>query len=248
MARVSFTSQVAELLGALSGSVFQYSYGGYQVHTRVVPGNPQTNWQQLRRGWFGYISALWRTLTAPEKDTWVAAAGTEPGGFLLFVQRNINRQLIELDPITSLPASTQPPPMGMEISGYGSNFIEVVASGGITTVPPGHSLLFFATQEKPGQRIFTNPSEFSPIIIWPASTDLSAPVDVTTEYNARYGIEITGTGQTCIKSVLIHEDSGHRGIESVVCRLANFQMGMYIMDADGTFIIDSDSTFVSYVQ
>src|SRR5215207_1934497 len=90
MARISFTAIVAEINGKLAGSVFQYSYGGYQIHTRVSPNNPQTQYQQLRRMDFGFVAASWRELTSLQRQTWVDGAVTEPEAFNLFVASNIN--------------------------------------------------------------------------------------------------------------------------------------------------------------
>src|SRR5213596_1553841 len=94
MARISFTAIVSEIVGKLAGSVFQSSYGGFQIHGRVSPRNPQSNYQQLRRGMFGFISATWRSLTNTERQTFIDGAVSPGGGFDLYVQSNVNLILV----------------------------------------------------------------------------------------------------------------------------------------------------------
>src|SRR5688572_8421142 len=148
MARISFTSEIAELVGKLAGSVFQYSYGGYQVHTRVVPSNPQTDRQQLRRGWLGWIAANWRNLTPTEQNTFITAAGTIPEAFRLFVGSNINLYLIDEPTVTTYVSSTQPDPMPMDIDDLSPGVFDIIAASALDEVPAGMKLLIFATAEK----------------------------------------------------------------------------------------------------
>lgn len=243
MARIAFTSQIADIVGKLAGSVFQYSYGGFQVHSRVVPANPQTNRQQLRRGWFGWFAALWRTLTPVEQATFIAAAGTAPGAFRLFVGSNINLFLIDEPMVSSYAASAPVPDFTLDILQFDSTAFEVIASGVLTVVPAGYTLLLFATNEKPLSRIFTNPSEFSPITYFPALTDLSVATDVLADWIALYG-QVVGSQRICINSVLIDTSNGARGADNITCLPPAPSTTERIMDADGTFITDYDGVYV----
>ena len=90
IARISFTAIVAQIVRKLAGSVFQYSYGGFQIRTRVSPRNPQTQYQQLRRGDFGFLSQTWRNLSPTERQTFIDNAGTPPAALNLFVLSNVN--------------------------------------------------------------------------------------------------------------------------------------------------------------
>jgi hypothetical protein len=88
MAKVEFTGIVANITGKLSGSVFQQSFGGAQLHAKKSPINRQSYLQQVERVAFAELTAAWRDLTDVERASWTAAAPTASQGFNLFVQVN----------------------------------------------------------------------------------------------------------------------------------------------------------------
>lgn len=243
MARISFTSEIAELVGKLAGSVFQYSYGGFQVHTRVVPSNPQTEWQQLRRGWLGWIAANWRNLSAPEQASFIAEAITIPEAFRLYVGSNINLYLIDEPTVTTYVASGDPGSMPIEIDNLSPGNFDIIADPGLTVVPAGLKLLIFATAEKVLPKRFTNPSEYSPIVYFDEGTDLSAATSILTEWQALYGV-LSGLNRICINAVLIDKSNGRRGADNIVCMPPNTVTTFRIIDDNGDSIIDADGTFI----
>lgn len=243
MARIAFTPMIAELVGKLAGSVFQYSYGGYQVHTRVVPSNPQTERQQLRRGWFGWIAANWRNLTSIEQGTFITEAGTIPGGFRLFVEANINLYLIGESTVTSYVPSAAPGTMAIDIDALAPATFNIIAAGSPKIVPAGQKLLILATAEKVLPKRFTNPSEYSPIVWFDEGTDLSGSTSILTEWQDLYGV-LSGSQRICINAVLIVKSNGSRGADSIVCQPPVNPVTYRIIDDDGDIIIDSDGTFV----
>lgn len=209
MARISFSSLAEELTGKLAGSVFQDSYIGFQIRTRVSPRNPQSYFQQLRRGEFGYLSATWRSLTSTEKGTFITEAGTIPAALRLFVGNNINLSLINVAPITTFTPATFPPGTTIGIDNYASGSLSVLFSSSPATVPTGQALVIFATFEKPATHIFTNPSMYSPIATLAAGSSLSSSIDILSAWQSRYGI-LQGGGQLCVKSALIDISNGNR--------------------------------------
>lgn len=243
MARISFTPLVAELVGKLAGSVFQYSYGGFQVHSRVTPSNPQTNRQQLRRGWFGWLAGNWRNLTPTEQGTFITAAGSAPEGLRLFIGSNINLYLINEPTITAYVPSAVPASMAMDIDSLGVGVMDIIAAGSPSTVPAGQVLLIFATAAKVLPKVFTNPSEFSPIVYFDEGTDMSSSTSIITEWEALYGI-YNGTDRICINSVLIEKSNGSRSVDSIMCLPPVPSTTERIMDSDGTFITDYDGVYV----
>jgi len=243
MARIAFTPMIAELVGKLAGSVFQYSYGGFQVHTRVIPPNPQTNRQQLRRGWFGWFAESWRFLSAAEQLSFVSVAGSVPEGFRLFLQCNINSFLIDQPTITTYAAATAPVSMAMDISEYNATQLELIASGSPSTVPPDTKLLILATYEKLLQKRFTNPSDYSPIAYFDEGTDMSSNTSILTQWQALYGV-IQGGQRICINSVLIDKNNGNRSADSLICSPPVSTTTFRIIDDTGHILIDSDGTFV----
>lgn len=216
MAKISFSALVEEIIGKLAGSVFQDSYGGLQVRTRVSPRNPQTQYQQLRRGEFGYLSASWRNLTPAQRQTFIDAASTPPAALNLFLQANVNLTLIEEPTIDSYTVTSDPGTMPISFVDASPTSILIKASGSPTTVPAGTKLLLQVTYLKAPTKIFTNPSQYSPVISFDEGTDLSAPVDILTEWQARYGVLVPDK-RFCLKSALIDKSNGLRGADSVNC-------------------------------
>lgn len=212
MARISFTAIVSEIVGKLAGTVFQYSYGGFQIHTRVSPNNPQTNYQQLRRGWYGFIRANWRNLSNTERASFNDNAPTPGEGFNFFTGNNINLILVSEPMISFYTPAATPDQFEFEITEAAPTTLTIKATGMITTVPTGMRLLLYSTAEKPPSRLFTNPSDYSPIIAIDEGTDLSTPYEVITDYNSRFG-QITGEKYLAIKTVLIRKSTGDRGPE-----------------------------------
>jgi len=226
MARVSFSALIEEITGKLAGSVFQDSYGGYQIRTRVTPRNPQSSYQQLRRGAFGFISATWRNLTDIQRQTFIDAALTPPAALNLYIQSNVNLTLIQEPVINSYTTSPAPDEMIVEIYQLTPTSFKIRATGATTTVPAGHSLLIFATYEKEPTKIFTNPSQFSPIISFPAGTDVSVPTDITAAWQARYG-QLREGFKICIKSATIDITNGNRTDNPISCATNSIMTPQY---------------------
>jgi hypothetical protein len=88
MAKVVFTAVVADIKGKLAGSVFQRSFGGAQLRTKVSPGNPQSIPQQQLRVNMASLSTLWGELSNAQRTTWYNGAGGTPFGFNMYVKRN----------------------------------------------------------------------------------------------------------------------------------------------------------------
>lgn len=244
MSRIQFSAPIEEIIGTLAGSVFQDSYMGIQIRTRVSPANPQTYFQQLRRGEFGYLSASWRNLSPAEQATWLAEAGTINAAFRLFISCNVNLSLLNIAPITSFPGSSIVGTMPIELQEYSATEISIMAIDAVTVVPPGQSLLVFATYEKLPTKVFTNPKEYSPVSSFQTGTDMSAPTSIFADWQARYGI-VRNDRRICIKSVLIDTTNGFRGADYINCAISPFIAVDSLIDSDGTFIIDSDGTFIT---
>lgn len=245
MARVSFSALVEEFVGKLAGSVFQDSYQGYQIRTRVSPRNRQSYRQQLRRGEFAYISALWRTMSSTQRQSFIDAASSPSGGFNLFVSCNINASLIGVSLINLFVATTVPPQLPIKIDELSPDVFTFSASGTITTVPAGQTLIIFATAERGVSQIFTNPSMYQPISFFPSGTILSSPIDIGPNWIEHYGQFRSGF-RICIKSVLIENSNGLRSADFIVCANETTPSINEIIDFDSTVLIDSDNTTISF--
>jgi hypothetical protein len=218
MARISFSALVEEIVGKLAGSVFQDSYGGFQIRTRVSPRNPQTKYQQLRRGEFGFLSATWRTLTSIERQTFIDNAASPGAALNLFLQANVNLTLIEEPTITTYIPSSDPGDMQIEFQSVDTTQMMIKATGGTTVVPDGSKLLIQVTYQKAPTKIFTNPSQYGPVISFDEGTDLSIPTDILTEWQSRYG-QLVADKRLCLKANLIDKSNGRRGADVVNCTI-----------------------------
>lgn len=245
MARIQFYSEVEEILGRLAGSVFQDSYGGYQVRGLNTPRNPQTQLQQLRRGNFRFLAAGWRNLTTIEKQTWIDAAGTVPEALRLYIGNNINLILVGIPIISSYIPGITPGTFPLQIDSLDPTAFIIEAADEPTIVPDGQRLLLYATTDKFPTRLFNNPSEYQPIKFFLPGEDLATPTDVITAWTSKYGV-LRLNRRICIKSVLIDESNGNRGEESIVCAISPYSQGCLIINSDGTFIADSDGTLVAF--
>lgn len=227
MARVSFSALVEEIVGKLAGSVFQDSYGGMQIRTRVSPRNPQTNYQQLRRGEFGYISSLWRTLTSVQRQTFIDAASTPPAALNLFIQANVNLSLINENIIDTYVPSSDPGTMTIEFVDVTPSLMTIKATGSPTVVPAGTKLLIQVTDQKPPTRIFTNPSMYSPVISFDEGTDLATDTDIFAEWTNHYGV-LKADKRLCLKANLIDKSNGLRGADVINCTNSELVANKYI--------------------
>jgi hypothetical protein len=117
MAKVEFTGIVANITGKLSGSVFQQSFGGPQLHVKRTPINRQSYLQQTERVQFAELTASWRNLTSLERASWAAAAPTAAQGFNLFVETNTLIIRSGSDQVNSYTAPVTPITLHIELVG-----------------------------------------------------------------------------------------------------------------------------------
>lgn len=244
MARVQFSSTIEEIVGKLAGSVFQDSYGGFQLRSRVSPSNPQSYYQQLRRGMFAYLTESWRFLSEIERSSWVSLLNPGISPFNLFVQSNINLSLLNLPPISTYVEVSQPVAFPLAISELSPPSFSVLASTGLSIVPAGRQLLIFATSEKEQSQIFTNPSMYSPIVAFGPGTDMALAQSIASAWVERFG-QFTSAKRICIKSVLIAQSSGQRSTDSIVCAIESTPEKFFLIDNTGTLLIDNASNFIT---
>lgn len=64
--------------GSIGGVTYSHNRSGMYRRARRVPVNPNTTFQQSQRDAFSTASALWRTLTAPQRASWEAYAASSP--------------------------------------------------------------------------------------------------------------------------------------------------------------------------
>lgn len=239
MARITFSSLVEEITGKLAGSVFQDSYQGYQIRTRVSPRNPQTYYSQLRRGEFAFLQQGWRYLSPTDRQTWIDNSPAGVSGINFYLSSNINLTLIGLAPVATYETATTPSAFEILIPTLGSGVFTIQATNSPGTVPADTSLLIQATAEKEPTKIFTNPSQFSPILNFPASTDLSSPTDIAAQWIDRYG-QFTTDKRICLKTNLISTVNGARSEDFIICATEGTAETFYLIDNGNARIIGAD--------
>lgn len=78
MALIRTGNGVAEISGAIAGTVFSRNRGGAYARNRVKPLNPKSNSQANVRSRLGINSTGWRTLTEAQRLNWNGWAATHP--------------------------------------------------------------------------------------------------------------------------------------------------------------------------
>lgn len=227
MARIQFSEEVDSITGKIGGTVFQNSYGGYQVRTRQSPRNPRTGYQQLRRGRLGNLSATWRTLTTLQRQSFIDAAPVPGAALNLYNGANTNLDLINEPRITDYIPSVAPDEMPIEIITADTSQLEVQASGMITEVPTGTKLLIYTTGCRPQTHLFITKSAYSPIVFFDEGTALSSPVDIFADFTNRYG-DILPERLIGLKSVLIDKTNGQKGPFSLTTTITTDMASKYI--------------------
>ena len=214
MAKINYSILISDITGKLAGSVFQESFGGAQIRTRTSPRNPQTSYQQSRRGTFGYTSGGWRNLTPSQRQSFIDAAVTESEALNLFIATNVNLSLIGIPQVnTYVPAAT-PPLMEIDITYLDFETLEVQAAGLVTVVPSDTTLLITATKANAQTINFFNRSAYSIVIGFGAGFDLSTPANIMPQWNIRYG-SMPASCRISIKSTLINHNNGGRSPDYV---------------------------------
>jgi hypothetical protein len=216
MALVSYSALLNNITGKLAGSVFQDSFGGPQIRSRVCPRNPRSYHQQLVRGDFAFISASWRSLTSSQRQSFIDAASSPGQGFNLFMESNLNLAVLGLPMLTSFIPSAVPADMPMRIDLLSPPVFSVSASGIVATVPADTMQVVYASLQHSQSAGFINNSMFSPITAYPAGSLLTFPDDIGTAYQFRFGPFIA-SGTICIKSSLINTTNGLRTDSATSC-------------------------------
>lgn len=209
MARILFSGLVDSMAGKLAGSVIQNSYGGYQLRTRVVPRNPQTDTQQTARNRLISPSQAWRSLSSTSQDTWITAATPTTKGFHLYVSSNNNLKLCQQPAITDYIDSALPDEFPIEISSSGAGSIVIRAIGAVTSVPVGTTLLIQGTVQQPPNRRFYSPTAYQRLVNYTEGVDFSTGVDIALYYFFVFGT-VQSNMTVSVKASLVKVSNGLR--------------------------------------
>lgn len=245
MAKVVFSALIEEIIGKLAGSVFQDSYQGFQIRTRVTPRNPRSYYQQLRRGEFGYITSLWRTLTSAERQTWLSLAGSPGPAFNAFVHTNVNLSLLNIAPVKEWQShSPGTAPIPTVIQSTPSAFLVSATDPGYT-LSADTSLIVHATYQREPQQVFNNKSMFSPIATFPSPFSPGTPFDILPQWKDRFGDFLPNKRQ-CIYFSVVSQINGSRNDSIIACSESTPVLTNKIVDNTGNALIDADGTLITF--
>lgn len=115
MAKIQFSGLVREIRGRFNGSQFSVTSGGAVLQNKCVQRIGATAAQSNRRSSFSNVSRFWRTISSTDKTANNANALNYPyidkfgnvrflTGYQLLLRSNINRALLNLSPISVVPA------------------------------------------------------------------------------------------------------------------------------------------------
>lgn len=215
MAKIKLSALVSEMRGKLNGSVFSRNKGGAYLRTKVTPLNPQTSAQVAARNRLSAFAQGWRNLTQAQRDAWNAAVANfkstdvfgdlkEKTGLQLYIQLNVNIDLVGAAAITEPPV-----PIGADaLTSLTAAFAETGQTGTVafapTPVPANHSLVIEATPQISAGISNAN-SLFRVIQIEAAAA--ATPANIAAAYIAKFGALVAGQ-KIIVRAKLVAEKTG----------------------------------------
>lgn len=217
MAKVKFTSVVADIRGKIAGHVFSRNRGGSYIRTKVTPNNPQTGAQVAVRALLTQFSQGWRGLTEEQRESWRSAVSNfsttdifgdlkNPSGSQLYNRLNIN-----IVNAGGIAISVPPSPTGA----IGVESIEATVAVTADTfdldytpdpIPAGHALVVEATSQVSVGVKNVN-SKFRQIAVLPAAS--TGTEDLFALYTAKFGA-LTAGQRVAVRARMVNILTGER--------------------------------------
>lgn len=207
--------------GKINGSVASKNRAGAYVRTKVTPVNPNTSYQQTARFTLTQLSQAWRSLTEAQRLAWNAAVSDfqttdifgdlrKPTGKNLFTRLNINLTNAGQSIISSPPLPSQVEGCGLTglTISVGTPTYEVATVGGAA----GITMLVFAT---PGLSAGVSFVKSELRLIGTFAANASSPVDIETDYLAKFGAPAVGT-KVFVEVIPVNNATGQAGTRSQV--------------------------------
>jgi hypothetical protein len=201
MSRVKLADWIDDLGGKTGNAVFTKGRSGLNLRKRVVPTNPQSQFQTPTRTALKGWSESWKALLQADIAIWNSTAAAikksnrfgekySPTGHKLYVAYNVENSLYGNGVEQTLPPTIIVPSTvgvsAMDADGTLSIFTVTTDQA----VPANTKLLVFVTpQLSAGVSNFKG--KFAFIKSFPAATG-AGPLNIKTEYEAHFGTLITG--------------------------------------------------------
>ncbi len=221
--KMKFGAIVVDGRNKIGGHVASKNRAGSYLRTKVTPVNPQSSYQLTARTALTSFSQGWRGLTQAARDAWNAAVADyqrtdifgdlrSPTGLNLYVRLNRELGLIGQSSISTppLPASVGAVAATSLAAAAGAGTISLTLDG---AVPSNTSIKIYATPAvSPGKSFVKSQYRF----IGYKAAATATPVDIQTEYDARFGAVGTAGQKIFVKIVPVNETTGQVGQASQV--------------------------------
>lgn len=201
-AKVKYGEMIADMRGKINGTVHSKNRFGSYMRNKTSPVNPQTSSQSGVRNSFSTFAQGWRSLTAAERNSWIAAAeaftktnvfgdNVKMTGANLYM--SLNRNIA-----TAGGVAITTPPLPAAVTGITSLSIDPDVSDATIlatyapAIPATGTVLVFATApQSAGINFVKNKYRFIEAIV---AADVS-PYDITAAYEAKFGAGWKVAGQ-----------------------------------------------------
>lgn len=225
MAKVLYGNGISSIRGSIAGSTFSVNANGAYVRNRGTVANPNTSKQQTQRAILSWLSTLWKSISATQKEQWATAASIKSfvnslgqsyhlTGFQLYMKVNAGLDVIGILPKTTPPADVVV--LGVETVNLTLNVadfeLSVTFTDTTTVVPAATTLLIEATPPMSLGVYRPKRPDFKKIQTVAALAPTTA-INIQAAYASVYGIPPAGT-KIFGRAGLVSNTSAQRG-ESV---------------------------------
>lgn len=196
MAKVKYGGGVQDVRGSIAGQVHSRNTYGNYIRQKVSPVQPRSARQLEIRNLFAELSRRYsNTLTDEQQEAWRQAAASTPvrdvfgdsislTGINLYARLNSLRLLQGLEPLDDPPPVEEVPSLDHLTLLWKDEDEALEVSFAPTPIPSNLSLFVWATEPLNPGVAFVSPKLRLLAVLPPGTT---APVDITTQYVARYG-------------------------------------------------------------
>lgn len=192
MAIVQLSSLLTNITGSLAGSVFQNTWYGLQLRTRVRGRNEPSLRKQRTRQQLSYLSRNWRNLTFLQQRSWMRETDNARIGKMHYIGAN---QLIQYagQPILNLNDSGGEFDAAIPaINSLTSAEFLITIGNTYAILPADNYMNIYVTKQLPSQSTFIGKYQYLYLLSLPPATDLTATIDIFAQYSAEFNAPAVG--------------------------------------------------------
>jgi len=216
--KINLAPWVSAVSGKIGNSVASNGAGGQYLRARVIPSNPQSTAQNLKRSSITSLSQAWRDLTQTQRDSWINAvdsfkskgvlgADIIPSGINAYIKLNAN-----LAEVGVAANATAPTPVAVEAV---TSLTPTAAETGQTfsvafgpsPVPADTAFILSASAQVSPGALFAKGTYRQVSLLDAADT---TPEDFAAAYIARFGALVAGK-RINVQLVPVSKTTGQKG-------------------------------------